>query len=623
MKPGQTSAYTLPQTEYRLEFVGTWPTNLAALLTSSSKWKLTSPDGTVHQMRTLGDPVNGKFLVGKVTQEIDPNGNVLEYSYGAYSELLHISDAQGRSISFTWFFDAAKNPTPRAITEARLPGGAKIRYLYDYASNGSVDIDATRLIGVEYVDPSNVVVDKTTYEYGDARFPRLVTSIKDKNGVLRWSVTYDDRARATSSSGPGGVEASTVSYSAPGATFTRTVTNALGKQEVYTFTRSSSSVYDQRLTGTTGVASTNCPATATSLTYDANRFIASTTDQEGRVTNYTRNARGLPTQTVEASGTSAARTTNTTWHTAMEAPTEIVAPGLTTTYAYQSVSAGGPPTYTVSQTFSYSGSAQTYTVPSGVTKATAELWGAAGGNGNYSAGAWSGAGGYLRATFAVTPGDVLKLEVGQGGRGAIKAGDGGAGGWPDGGSGSKGDATGGGGGGSTRLYINGVLKAVAGGGGGSGGYSGGGSAGAGGGPKGQAAASDGGTGGTQTAAGVDANDTGNANKSGRSIVAYPGVQRTGGWGGASGDATTSSSDDGGGGGGGYWGGGGGGGDGRSGGGGSSWADTSASLVQNLPGAVQTPAVPAPGGATLATGVNSGSNGPAVAGGDGYATVGLK
>lgn len=65
---------------------------------------------------------------------------------------------------------------------------------------------------------------------------------------------------------------------------------------------------------------------------------------------------------------------------------------------------------TVSDTFSYTGAVQTYTVPPGVTTLTMEVWGAQGGanwvnNVNY--------GGYVKGDIAVTPGEVLNIYVGQ------------------------------------------------------------------------------------------------------------------------------------------------------------------------------------------------------------------
>lgn len=62
-----------------------------------------------------------------------------------------------------------------------------------------------------------------------------------------------------------------------------------------------------------------------------------------------------------------------------------------------------------SQTFSFTGSTQTFVVPSGVTTLTVETWGAQGGanwvnNTNF--------GGYSKGTFTVTPGQVLEVRAG-------------------------------------------------------------------------------------------------------------------------------------------------------------------------------------------------------------------
>lgn len=265
--------------------------------------------------------------------------------------------------------------------------------------------------------------------------------------------------------------------------------------------------------------------------------------------------------------------------------------------------------------FFYTGAAETMLVPAGYTSVTVWLWGGAGGNGG-NGGAISGAGGIVRATFPCSPGDTLKFEIAQGGRGAAANANGGLGGWPDGGDGGKSATGAGGGGGSTRFYINNVLKAVAAGGGGA--CSSGIQSGAGGGLVGQDTA--GGSfhpiGGTQSAAGYDTNWPAHTAKYGRSIIAYPGVQRTGGYG-SQGGASTSTSDPGGGGGGGYWGGGGGGSSNSAGGaGGSSWTDTDASGVIHNGGTRRLPAFKAGNNTTAGQGTFGATGG--VHGGNGHA-----
>lgn len=615
MEPAVSTEQPMPQQDYFLTFDGTWPGTLSTLANAVSKWILQDSSDRIWYLETRPDPISGKFIVARPMRMVEPGGREYTFTYSNFFELLAVADNQGNEVAFDWI----RTTVPVAIGAAHLPDGKSITYVYGtIAATGS---NPDRLARVEYRDAAGTVVDKTSYDYGDARFPYAITAVKDRNDAVRWSVTYDVQGRALTSSGPSDVDKYAVAYGAMSSTFTRTVTNPFGKVSTYTFTRSGSSYYGIKLTGIATAATANTPASTVSVTNGTDYFQSGATDEEGRIAASTRDTRGRAIQVVEAQGTPQARATSTTWRSDLNLPTQIVAPGLTTTFTYAAGTSGGaPPAPTVSQAYAYSGSAQTYTVPAGISSATIELWGGAGGNGNYTTGAWSGAGGYVKATFAVSPGDVLKFEVGGGGAGAMRNANGGAGGWPDGGSGAHGDAGDGGGGGSSRFYINSILKAVAGGGGGSGGWSTPGVAGAGGGANGQSATGAGGTGGSATAGGVDISQATDVNKMGRSIVSFPGAQRLGGWGSTVGNNTTATSDDGGGGGGGYWGGGGGGGDSQSGGGGSSWIDASATKSVNLAGNRQTPAMTPAGQPTVAIGVNSGSAGAAVAGGDGYALL---
>lgn len=204
-----------------------------------------------------------------------------------------------------------------------------------------------------------------------------------------------------------------------------------------------------------------------------------------------------------------------------------------------------------------SGSVKTLTVSASKT-ITVSMWGAAGGNGAYSAAyGGSGAGGYTKGTITLSPNTNYYLYIGTGGQGALGYGNGGLGGWPNGGYGTMGDASGGGGGGMTMLSTDTFSTSmsgywlIAGGGGGSTGYAG--NAGAGGGSSGQNGAFNIATAGTQVSGGT-----------------YNGSKLTGG------NATgsrTSGDDDGGGGGGGFYGGGGGTSDAYPGAGGSGFVNT--------------------------------------------------
>jgi Glycine rich protein len=231
-------------------------------------------------------------------------------------------------------------------------------------------------------------------------------------------------------------------------------------------------------------------------------------------------------------------------------------------------------------TFTYTGAAQSWTVPEGVTQATFDVFGAQGGTeprGNRS----GGGGGKAHATIAVTPGDTLQVNVGGVG-GTAAGGAGGAGGFNGGAAGGSAivESSGGGGGASdirTGAFALADRIIVAGGGGGAGGSNGGvGGAGggivggpgdpaAGGGPNGR-----GGLGGTASSGGEGGAGAGGGG---------PGETGSLGVGGRGGSVDFTGG--GGGGGGGYYGGGGGGAgqQGGGGGGGSGYVDPQASDVQ--------------------------------------------
>lgn len=127
-----------------------------------------------------------------------------------------------------------------------------------------------------------------------------------------------------------------------------------------------------------------------------------------------------------------------------------------------------------SQTFSYTGSNQTFTVPSGCTSITIKAWGAGGGGasqgGAYPYVTTGGGGGYASGVLAVSPGQQLTVIVGQGGGGVGNFGFTPFGG----GTAAGGIFYSGGGGGRSAVRLSGgteVITAGAGGGGGYGNYS--------------------------------------------------------------------------------------------------------------------------------------------------------
>lgn len=226
------------------------------------------------------------------------------------------------------------------------------------------------------------------------------------------------------------------------------------------------------------------------------------------------------------------------------------------------VKVNGSPVSTDTYIYNNSNTVNTIQVVGGDKEITFSLWGAAGGNGGYGTQPGSGAGGFTKGTITLQNNITYYLYVGQGGRkpSASNFGTGGSGGFPNGGYGTSGDATGAGGGGMTMLSAvtfsvgmsDGNIYLISGGGGGSTGYNG--QAGAGGGSSGQNGTGSI-TGGTQAAGGT-----------------HNGAKLQGG--NATGTQGIGGTDDGGGGGGGFYGGGGGTSDAFPGAGGSGYFNTS-------------------------------------------------
>jgi hypothetical protein len=266
------------------------------------------------------------------------------------------------------------------------------------------------------------------------------------------------------------------------------------------------------------------------------------------------------------------------------------------------------------KTFNYTGTAQSFKVPSGVTQITIKASGASGpsGGNTYDCYFTGGNGGTVKATIPVTPGETLAIFVGGEGAGdgssCSPGGEGGFNGGGDGGSGISGGVNGTGGGGASDVRQGGnalsdrVIVAGGGGGGGissgpfygaGGGGAGGGKIGGTGGGSGSGSPSGhGGTGGTQRRGGKGG-EGGERSGYHDGAKGHRGKLGVGGEGGGYLNSGYSGGGGGGGGGGGYYGGGGGEagseatsgiGGGGGGGGGSSYVERGATNVTNKQGA---------------------------------------
>ena len=135
------------------------------------------------------------------------------------------------------------------------------------------------------------------------------------------------------------------------------------------------------------------------------------TDAEGDAITFAKTAGTLPTGiTLNSngtwSGTANIESSTTTYNFTITA----TANGKTTSRAYSIVVQA-----LVTQTFSYTGSDQSWTPPTDISSVSVWLWGAGGGS-DVSADR-GGAGGFVKGTLAVTGGNDYVIVVGQGGAG--------------------------------------------------------------------------------------------------------------------------------------------------------------------------------------------------------------
>ncbi len=126
-------------------------------------------------------------------------------------------------------------------------------------------------------------------------------------------------------------------------------------------------------------------------------------------------------------------------------------------------------------TFDFTGAAETFTVPSGVTQLQADVRGASGGAGagDVNPGGTGGAGAEVTGTLTVTPGQTLQVNVGGAGGDAVETTPGTAGYNGGGGGGTSDSSSGGGAGGASDIRsgafdLSSRLVTAAGGGGGGG-----------------------------------------------------------------------------------------------------------------------------------------------------------
>ncbi|MGH6839286.1 MAG: RHS repeat-associated core domain-containing protein [Methylocella sp.] len=283
------------------------------LTQSGSTWTLTDWDDNIETYTAIKGGSIGVLASIKArdgyTQTMhytgkNPLGNPI---------LTSVTDSYGRALTITYSIDTGGIVEISSIT---TPDGLVLTYSYTTGN----------LAKVTY--PTSPATSQS-YLYEDTNFVRALTGIIDENGNRFATWTYVPGTALTlaaSSQHAGGADLTQVAYESIFSRGNATVTSALGLQEVYKngFPGSSQIEEIDRL-GTAAVRR---------FTYDSNGYVASETDWNGNLTAYVNNVRGLPKTVNEASGTSLARTTTTSWHPTFHLPVQITEPNRTTAFTY-------------------------------------------------------------------------------------------------------------------------------------------------------------------------------------------------------------------------------------------------------------------------------------------------
>ena len=280
------------------------------LVQSGSVWTFTDHDDTVETYSVAGTK-------GTLTSITMRGGYGQTLQYNASSQLTSITDTYNRSLQLTY-----SNGLLNTVT---TPDGLVLTYGYNSSGVSPGVLD--RLDSVTY---STTPATSQAYLYENASLPFALTAIIDEDNNRYASWTSDSRGRGLTSQHGSGADLTTISYD--DTTGNRTVTNALGEQEVHKFTN---------LQGVPKVTEIDRLATATTaaatrlFTYDANGYTASATDWNGNLTTYVNDIHGDPTTINEAVGTPQARTTTIVYDsTFVHLPSTITTQGLVTGFVY-------------------------------------------------------------------------------------------------------------------------------------------------------------------------------------------------------------------------------------------------------------------------------------------------
>lgn len=221
--------------------------------------------------------------------------------------LQSVADKSGRQLIFD--YDSAAR-----LAGVTLPDKGKIVYSYDAAGY---------LASAKYSDGKSIgyLYNEGSYTGGN-NLPGVMTGVIDEKGVRYETITYQSSRKATSASFADGVDTTKIDYNAysTNGIVNSSVIGPLGTRSGLTFVDAATGAI--RLAGAGAPCGTQCNQSYKAITYDANGYLASTTDFQGNKTQTSFDSDGLLKQQIDAVGSAQQRTINTVWDAAIREPLE-------------------------------------------------------------------------------------------------------------------------------------------------------------------------------------------------------------------------------------------------------------------------------------------------------------
>jgi RHS repeat-associated protein len=249
---------------------------------SNGQYVLTDVDGNVIRY----DGTTGRWL-----STTDRWSNAITGSYDPSGALLGVTDAEGRTISFTY--------GGGGIASVVLPTGETWRFHYDGVSLSEV---------FDPIHTGTTAWRTHHYVNDDKNVPRLLTEVRDEAGALLEGHTYDGRNRGLTSFAEGGRDSVTVTYNGAGQTHVATALDGVITQTSdYTMRYKGGRWLATQIDGT--CASCGASSDTQSFSLDDNNRVTSRTDGNGHITKYSYDAYGDVVSRTEAFGSGKQRTT--------------------------------------------------------------------------------------------------------------------------------------------------------------------------------------------------------------------------------------------------------------------------------------------------------------------------